>query len=205
MRASGFPVVFGRQSWTRPARWPRVPTVHPMASVGIRGQHQTRTPRTVRSGRAATPRPGEFRGDPWERPPPLKSVWPPAHRYNRRVAAARDEPGGDRPAAHQKELDMRREEWTRGVEPEQPDRSGARSVQGNPQRQLWRCGSRLWSCGNAASPSCAPLRRLSLEQLRYLARRQDMRRAGLGQEPAPRLPKATGRSGPTIVAEPAGG
>src|SRR4029453_1742625 len=79
------------------------------------GRHPGPTPdtnaayRTLRQG--SNPKAGEAPGgDPWERPPPLKSVWPPAHRYNRRVAGARDEPGGDRPAAHQKELDMRREE-----------------------------------------------------------------------------------------------
>jgi hypothetical protein len=61
---------------------PRVPTVHPMASVGTWGEHQTRTRRTVRSGMAATPRPGEFPGILGRHHHP-KERWPPAHRCSR--------------------------------------------------------------------------------------------------------------------------
>jgi hypothetical protein len=77
-------------------RWRRlrVPTVHPMASVGIRGQHQTRTRWNVRSGMAAIPRQEKLPGDPWKTPPPMKalagrsSLQPPDPAHPVRAAAA---------------------------------------------------------------------------------------------------------------------
>ena len=51
-----------------------MPTVHPMASVGTRGQHQTRMPHNVRSAMAAIPRQEKLPGDPWGTPPSTKMV-----------------------------------------------------------------------------------------------------------------------------------
>jgi hypothetical protein len=66
-----------------------VPTVHPMASVGTRGQHQTRTPRNVRSGMAAIPKQEKLPGGSLGDTTIHEERWPAAHRYSRQIPGAR--------------------------------------------------------------------------------------------------------------------
>jgi hypothetical protein len=160
----------------------------PRSAPGATARHESRVPYAPAGQQPQGRR--SFRGGSLGEATTFGERWPPAHRYNRRVAAARDEPGGGSLSGSPE--GTRHE--ARGVGHEasslssriglEPDQSKA-----TPSDSCGGVAQGFRSCGNAASPSCAPLRRLSLEQLRYLARRQDVRRAGLGQEPAPRLPK----------------
>jgi hypothetical protein len=99
-------VLVGR-SWSMPQveGAPRVPTVHPTASVGTRGNRQTRTRRNVRSGTAATPKAGEkFRGGILGDTTTVKSVGRPLIVTAALSQAARDKPPVEDPHEQSAEL-----------------------------------------------------------------------------------------------------
>jgi len=134
---------------------PRVPTVHPMASVGTRGQHQTRTPRNVRSGMAAIPRQEKLPGDPWETPPSMKSVGRPPIVTAARSQAPGDASGGGSLLSRsaEKTSSSSKRSWTRATEPEQPHSSEPASPGNAPRRGLWRWAeAQLLLAETAAAP-----------------------------------------------------
>jgi hypothetical protein len=95
MRAEGLAPGLGRQILEHAPSGgrPPVPTVHPTASVGTRGNRQTRTRRNVRSGTAATPKAGgKFRGGILGDTTTVKSVGRPLIVTAALSQAARDKP-----------------------------------------------------------------------------------------------------------------
>jgi hypothetical protein len=185
MRAEGLAPGLGRQILEHAPSGgrPPVPTVHPTASVGTRGNRQTRTRRNVRSGTAATPKAG---GHPW-RHHHRKGRWPPAYRYRCRVAAARDKPPVEDPHEQSAELG-------RGTEPKQADRSGADQPKQAPADGCggvapgFRLAQKLCSRGVAhrCDGSAAAAEALGAPPPR-------VRPAGLGQERAQQVQQAQNR------------
>src|SRR5829696_8590082 len=185
-----------------------MPTVHPMASVGTRGQHQTRTLQNVRSGMATIPGQEKLPGGSLETPPPMKSVGRPpivtaagsqrVRRYPRWGIAP--EQGGTRTRNQASEAESpnlsRQIGLTRPIQANAPDEGRGGGF------QAWLLPAGVFAVTSlpaaAATQSGQPR---SLAGRLGCASRPDWAR----DAPSTYRRPTTGSSGPAIIAETAGG